>query len=78
MLQVFYNDVAKVDQDVTHVTMAIHACFKCMFQMFHLYRTYVASVSFRCCKSRYGSCKYMLVASICLRVCWYLFVNTNR
>jgi hypothetical protein len=43
MLQIFYidvakgdQDVAKVDQDVAHVAMAIHVCFKCMFQMFHL------------------------------------------
>jgi predicted amino acid racemase len=44
MLQVFYIDVAKVernvrklDQNVAHVAMAIYICFKCMFQMFHLY-----------------------------------------
>ena len=39
-----YIDVAKVDRDVAHVGMAIHVCFKCMFQMFHLVQTYVASV----------------------------------
>jgi hypothetical protein len=51
MLQVFYINIAKVDQDaakvdrnVAHVTMTIHICFKCMLQMFHLYQTYVASV----------------------------------
>ena len=51
MLQVFRIgvakvdcDVAKVDQDVVHVAMAIHVCFKCMFQMFYLFQTYVASV----------------------------------
>ena len=44
MLQVFRigvakldRDVAKVDQDVAHVAMAIHVCFKCMFQKFHLF-----------------------------------------
>jgi hypothetical protein len=26
--------------------MAIHICYKCMFQMFHLYQTYVAIVLF--------------------------------
>jgi hypothetical protein len=31
---VLYLDVAKVDRDVAHVVMAIHVCFKCMFQMF--------------------------------------------
>ena len=50
-LQVFYivvakvdRDVAKVDQGVAHVAMAIHICFKCMFQMFYLYQTYVAGI----------------------------------
>jgi hypothetical protein len=41
---VFYIDVAKVDRDVAHIPMVIHVCFKCMFQMFYLYQTYVASV----------------------------------
>jgi hypothetical protein len=42
MLQVFYLDVA-------YVAMAIHVCFKFMFQMFQLFQTYVASVLSRCC-----------------------------
>ena len=46
-----YIDVAKVDRDVAHVVMAIHVCFKCMFQIFHLFQTNVASVLSRCCKS---------------------------
>jgi hypothetical protein len=50
MLHVFYIDVAKADRDVAYVAMAIHVCFKCMFQMFRLFQTYVASVSSRCCK----------------------------
>jgi hypothetical protein len=37
-------DVVKVDQDDTHVAMAIHVCFKYMLQMFHLYQMYVASI----------------------------------
>ena len=37
MLQVFRMDVAKVDRDVAYVSMAIHACYKPMFQMFHRY-----------------------------------------
>jgi hypothetical protein len=45
MLQVFYIGVAKIDRDVAHVAVAIHICFKCMFQLFHLSRTYVVSVS---------------------------------
>ena len=37
MLQVFYLAVAKVDLDVAYVAMAIHACFKSMFQVFHIF-----------------------------------------
>ena len=37
MLQVLYIDVAKVDRDIAHFVMAIHVCFKCMFQMFHFF-----------------------------------------
>jgi hypothetical protein len=44
MLQVLYIDVVKVDRDVAQVVMAIHVCFKCMLQMFHLLQTNVASV----------------------------------
>jgi hypothetical protein len=32
-----YLDVAKVDIVVAHVAMAIHTCFKRMFQVFHLF-----------------------------------------
>jgi hypothetical protein len=50
MLQVFHLDIAKVDRDVAHVAMAIHVCFKCIFQMFNLFfQTFVASVSSGCC-----------------------------
>ena len=58
-MQVLYIDVAKVDRDVAHVVMAIHVCFKCMFQMFHLFQTYVASVLSGCCKSTTGCCIYI-------------------
>ena len=37
MLQALHIDVAKVDQDAAHVVMAIHVCFKCISQMFHLF-----------------------------------------
>jgi hypothetical protein len=41
----FHLDVAKVDWDVAHVAMTIHACCKYMFQMFYLFfQTYVASM----------------------------------
>jgi hypothetical protein len=58
---VLYIDVAKVDRDITHVVMVIHICFKCMFQIFHLFQTYVASVLSRCCKSRSGCCIYIML-----------------
>jgi hypothetical protein len=67
MLPVFYIDVAKVDRDVAHVAITIYVCFKCMFQIFHMFQMYVASVSFGCCRSKYGSCIYMHVASICFK-----------
>jgi hypothetical protein len=53
MLQIFYIDVAKVDWDIAHIAMAIHVRFKCMFQIFHLFQTYVTNISFRCCKTQF-------------------------
>ena len=38
-----YLDVAKVNLDIAYVAMAIHACFKRMLQVFHLF-------SVVCCK----------------------------
>jgi hypothetical protein len=32
-----------------YVTLAIHVCYKCIFQMFQLFLMYVASVLTRCC-----------------------------
>jgi hypothetical protein len=49
VLQVFHKGVAKVDQDVAYVAMAIHVCCKCLFKMFHLLPTYVACVLSTCC-----------------------------
>jgi hypothetical protein len=72
MLQMLYIDVAKVDHGVAYVVMAIHVCFKCMFQMFHLLQTNVASVLSGCCKSRSGCCIYIHVASICFE-CFKVF-----
>jgi hypothetical protein len=37
MLQLFYGDVAKVDQDVAHVWMGVHVYCKLLFPMFHLF-----------------------------------------
>jgi hypothetical protein len=75
MLQVLYIDVVKVHQDVAHVVMAIHICFKCMIQMFHLFQTYVASVLSECCKSRSGCCIYMLRAYICFKYFIRMFAS---
>jgi hypothetical protein len=41
--------------------------FQVYFQLFHLFQTYVASVSSRYCKSRSKCCIYMHVANICLK-----------
>jgi hypothetical protein len=52
MLQMFRIDVAKVDRDVAYVAMAIHACCKRLFQIFHLpsaSQTYVTSILCGCC-----------------------------
>jgi hypothetical protein len=37
-------DVAKVDRDVTYVAMAIHVCYKRLFQMFHLFVRHILQV----------------------------------
>jgi hypothetical protein len=52
MLQVFYLNVVKVDMKVPYVAIAIYVCFKHMFQVFHLFQTYVVSVSFRYFKKK--------------------------
>ena len=65
ILQVLYIDVAKVDRDVAHIVMVIHVCFKCIFQMFHLFQKNVASGLSRCCKKWiwmlhiHACCKHM-------------------
>jgi hypothetical protein len=71
---VFYIDVAKVDWDVAHLAMAIHICLKCMYKIFYLFRTYVASVSFGCCKSRCGCCIYMQVFQVFSYICYMCFI----
>ena len=68
----FDIDIAEVDRDVAHVRMAIHVCFKCMFQMFYLFQTNFANVLSRCCKNRSRCCIYMHVASICFK-CFQVF-----
>jgi hypothetical protein len=69
---VFYVDVAKVDRDVAHVEMAIHVCFKCMFQMF---QTYVAILSFDIAKlDRDVAYIYIQVFQVFSYVCCKYFI----
>ena len=67
-----YIDIAKVDRDVAHFVMAIHVCFKCMFQMFQLFQMNVASV-FIWMLHIHARSKHMFqvfsgVSYVCLRV----------
>jgi hypothetical protein len=55
----FHLDVAKVDFCVAYVSMAIHVCCKCMFQMFQLFSNVC------------GKCLHMLQCYTCtLHVCF--------
>jgi hypothetical protein len=74
MLQVFHINVAKVDLDVAHVAIAIHVCCKSLFNMFHLFQTYVATVLSGCCKSRFRCCIYKHVASVYFK-CFMCFIR---
>jgi hypothetical protein len=62
MLQALYIDVTKVDRDAGHVLMAIHLCFKCISQMFHLFQMNVASGLSGYCKSRSRCCMFLGVS----------------
>jgi hypothetical protein len=70
MLQVLYMDIA-------YVAVAIYVCCKCMLQMFHLFQTYIESVSSRCCIC----CNVEYVANvyskcfICLRHTMQLYLD---
>jgi hypothetical protein len=57
--------------------MTIHVCFKCMFQMFHLFQTYVANVLFGCYKSRSRCCIYICKCFRCffIRILQMLHLN---
>ena len=64
MLQTYVSSVLDVSDvcfkcvylDVAYVAMALPICFKRMFQVVHIFRTYVVSVLSGCCKNRFGSC----------------------
>jgi hypothetical protein len=66
MLQVFHKDVVKVERDVA-MGYTLHVCFKCMFQIFHLFRTYIVRVSLGCCKTRSGCYIYICKCFRCFR-----------
>jgi hypothetical protein len=51
VFQVFHLNVAKVDLDVAYVAMTIYARCKPMFQLFHVFQTFVLNVSSGCFKS---------------------------
>jgi hypothetical protein len=67
MLQMFHLNVSKVNLGVAHVAMAIHTCFKSMFQVFHLFQTYVANVLSRCCKSKSGVAHVAMTIYACFK-----------
>jgi hypothetical protein len=63
ILQVFHMDVTKVDQDVSYVTMVVHVCCKCMFQMFHLFFKCMLQVYlYGCCLTHMLQIYYLNVA----------------
>jgi hypothetical protein len=65
MLQMFHLDVAYVLQ---WLHTYFFSCFWRMLQVFQLFRTYVANVSSRCCKSRSGV-SHVTMGPICSS-CW--------
>jgi uncharacterized membrane protein len=83
---VFRISVAKVDRDVAHIAMAMHQCFKCMFQMFDLYHTYVASVfiwmlHIHACYKQWQSyrvCRQFWRVSMYIENNAYLFLATKK
>jgi hypothetical protein len=63
ILQMFHLDVAKVDLNVVYVAMAIHVCFKRIFQVFHLFLGICCKFSIECFKSRFGGA-HVAMASV--------------
>ena len=67
MLRKFYLDVSNVDLGVAHVAMAIHTCFKPMFQVFYLFQMYVANILFGCFKSTSGVAHVAMTIHACFK-----------
>jgi hypothetical protein len=60
-------DIAKVDPDVAYIAIVIHVCCKRLFQMFHLFSNYVASIFLDV-----AYVPHKCVASVLSRCCIYL------
>jgi hypothetical protein len=73
---VFQTYVANVSLDVSKVNLgvaiAIHICFKRMFQVFHLLHTYIANVSPRRCITKSG------VAHVTMAIHAYFKLDLGR
>jgi hypothetical protein len=61
-------DVSKVNLGVAHVAIAIHICFKRMFQVFHLLQTYIANVSSRRCITKFGVAHVTMAIHACFKL----------
>jgi hypothetical protein len=66
-------DVVKVDLDGTYVIMAIHVCFKYMFQMFYLFQTYVASAHLGVAKIDLDIAFVAMATHICCKCMFQMF-----
>ena len=72
--------------DVAYVALAIHVCCKCIFQIFQLFQTYVASVVSGvayaavaihiCCKRMFVNVSF--ISDVCFSKCFVLPVLHNQ
>jgi hypothetical protein len=53
MFQVFLTYLANVSLNVAYTCNGFFKCFRRMFYVFQLFRTYIAGVLSRCCRSKY-------------------------
>ena len=68
MFQVFYTDVAKVDQDVAYVAMVVHVCCRRLFLMFYLFFRCMLQVCLSgCCRTGSAeSTSQIYITQVCL------------
>ena len=69
----FHMDVAKIDHGVAHIAMATQACFKGTFQVFHLFQTYVANVSYGCFKVGRDAAHIATAIHVCCKSLFKIF-----